>query len=875
MVPGVMSPLLFVRVGMRFETSQTTPAYLDRRMQRRMLSFVGLIAVIMFTLSALNGRMGSRTADTQRSRVSPDTLTYEVLREERTLKEGEFIIPVSDENGLRAASPRTFGAKGHDSEPFTSRDKERNRDDDALFQSRSGKLKKGENRTSGEHRNSIDLDPPDEELTVHARPIGRLDREPPTSAPLADEDWGAEPAPVAAKGLKSHDRLPERSSQRFEDEPVTLDGTTGARDGGEIERPSVVKPIPRHHTLTESPSREPFGSDRLGQDRRESSNRGRSPIEIEDVVDVAPMDRRVPTPRDRRINDSQLDSFNGENLEPPIDLRRRRDPSRSTAPDSPAPYGEVAPVLIDRRYLDIVKDNTVGIRRDEAEVYYWLLDHARRVPTSALERAGEREVQYINLMTEPDRFRGEPITIEGDLWRLYEFEAGKNAYGVSRIYEGWIFTGDSGNHPYRVVCTSLPNGIEPGENLRKPVRVTGYFFKKEGYSGNGGVTVAPTLLARRISINPMPNGIPQTSGILPYMIGAIMAVGLALLVTIVGFAIGDGRSSRQEMARLRRQPQISFAGLDVPDPVSIEESLRQLSELERDTAVNGAYGPLFSKQAAREHAVHDYATSHQLQLDASDRVRRQQTGVLQNWSARQQAAQAEIDSLRVKQGPGTMDSSLTDDELGNDQFDPATNLLAKPRNPQATITKPSFSPKAKAPLKVSPLEAAPAGSQVTVPSAATSTGIPAVSTVPTSSTRPANISYGATKLSEYEDEIAKMAGPAKDLPSSNLSDTSALEAAAALQIEQDRLARDQALRDQIRIDREQFERDRLVRDNVVHEHLDVDRVAFDRADRDSKSFTLADPDLPTTEPTDLVSDDLSDDSSSTSRWGRIHKRRNR
>ena len=105
-----------------------------------------------------------------------------------------------------------------------------------------------------------------------------------------------------------------------------------------------------------------------------------------------------------------------------------------------------------------------------------LLDHARRVPTANLHRAAQDDVQYINLMTEPDRYRGEPITIEGDLWRLYELDASRNAYGVSKIYEGWIFTGDSSNHPFRVVCTSLPSGIEPGENLRKPVKVTGYFF---------------------------------------------------------------------------------------------------------------------------------------------------------------------------------------------------------------------------------------------------------------------------------------------------------------------------------------------------------------------------------------------------------------
>ena len=829
---------------MRFETSQTTPPHLDRRLQLRMLSFVGLIAVIMFTLSAINLR--PRDANSQRSStVTPDSLTFEVRREERELKEGEFVIPLPEEDGIRGQSPRSTANRDHDL--FAPRNKERSRqvgNDDKLFPRRTSTARKAAGLDLDDERNPVDLS----NLYNDEVPLGTrstTDRRPPAGSPLVDEDWSSE--------------------------PVAIDGREAGRRS-----PSIVTPKRRYEVPTE-PLEEPRDSlspERTGND---DLSLPRRPIEasgLDEDPELPPAGRRAPTPRGGLAPDSTRDLFDDENLEPPIDLRRRRTPSRVPADATPPPYGEIAPVMIDKRYLDVVKDNTIGIRRDESEVFYWLLDHARRVPSSALERAGDREVQYINLMTEPERYRGEPITIEGDLWRLYEFDAGKNDYAVSKIYEGWVFTGDSSNHPYRVVCTSLPSGIEPGENLRIPVRITGYFFKREGYRSNGGVHVAPTLLARRIGINPMPNGIPLTAGILPYMIGAIMAIGLALLVTIVGFAIGDRRSSRDGMERLRRHPQFSLAGMEIPEPVSVEESLRQFAEQESASAVTGAYGPLFSRQAAREHAVHDYATSQKILTDASHRLHRQQTGTLQSWSARQLAAQAEIEALRGAPPRQPGDSATLGDELNSDEFDPAKNILARPKTAEHSATRTSGSHPTKLSGAASPIATPSMETKSKPANAKVETTPPVVK----SDLRPTNVAYSASKLSEWEEEIARMTPPTApkiDLPHATGSHPSD----ASVPVDPQQQLRDQELLNQIRIDREHMERERLMRDEVVHEHLDEDRMAFDRADRDVTSFSLAsspaDVDDSAGMDDDAAAEELSDENETPSRWGRFRKRRNR
>lgn len=261
----------------------------------------------------------------------------------------------------------------------------------------------------------------------------------------------------------------------------------------------------------------------------------------------------------------------------------------------------------DKAILRRVKDNTLGIRREEAEAYYRLLEHAKQVPSKELDRIGATDVLYINLMTQPDRFRGTPITIHGDLWRLYEFEAGPNRFGFKTLYEAWIFTGDSANHPYRVVFTSLPRELEPGDNLRKPVRATGYFFKREGYASSGGMHVAPTLLAHRVIPFRPPEAAPSTEAIVPYMIGLISAVGLAFLVTLISFAISDRRAAHAALMRELNGPRPSFEGLVVPPVPTVEEQMRQLEAREwqaKADEVDEEYHEVSALLHARDRAQH-------------------------------------------------------------------------------------------------------------------------------------------------------------------------------------------------------------------------------------------------------------------------------
>jgi|GEM_PF-1833266 hypothetical protein len=691
---------------MRFETSQTTPSYLDRRLQLRMLSFVGLIAVVMISLSVMNRRPALDGEQSQRQYDGYQT--YEARREPLTLKEDEVIIQTGFDD-----EPSRRDLASEDRKLFKPRRSEQS-DDNEMFAPRT---RPSRDRTDPQWTDVSADDDVDRSQPIDDPSDSFSSNEPVRAAPIRSNV--PDSAPVGA---------PLRDDPSFDDDPV-------------IERPT-------------------FG------------RRSRNSFDSNDSGTVGSITDETPPDADPINEDGRKDLYITDPL-----------------PDSPdaEPFQEdYDSVRFDKGFLDQVRDNDLGIRKQEADAYYWLLDHVRRVPPAKLEQAGLREIQYINLMTDPDRFRGEPITIEGDLWRLDEYDAGRNRYGVNRMYVGWVFTSDSGNHPYRVVCTSLGRGIQPGVNIRKPIRLTGYFFKREAYLANGGSQIAPTLIARRIGMNPMPNGIPMMAGILPYMLVTIMAVGLALLVTVIAFAIGDERSMQAGLKRLHRHPHVSFAGMGVPIGVSVEESLREFAERERQSAISGAYGPLLSRQTAREHAVHDYATSKQVLVNEGQLQHRRKTNALQDWASRQKENQAEIDAMRAGKKSQSPDVFSDGDELNSDKLAPARNILPKA---QSTPT-PVLAPLAQEQY------------------------------VSTESHMRAHAA-SSTSHSVVSQPVTNHLG--------HLG-SNAMELSAAAQIERDRLAREQQIRDQIH--RQQVESERHRMQQLAHERAEHERLEHERQQRE-------------------------------------------
>jgi len=280
-----------------------------------------------------------------------------------------------------------------------------------------------------------------------------------------------------------------------------------------------------------------------------------------------------------------------EEFHAPPDLDQRDPPPMREVSEPVAAVNRAkADPQFDKAALAAVRDNTLGVRADEAEAFFTVLDHARRVPATELDQAARSGVQYVNLMSDPALYRGEPVTVTGEMWRLSEFTASQNRHGLTRLYEAWVFTSDSSTHPLRIVATGLGEDLQPGDSQRTPVRVTGYFFKREGYETKAGLQVAPTLLAGQIVRHHSPGAPPSAEGVAPMLLGLVVAIGLILSVTLLSFAGNDRRDPRRA-GPLPALSDDAARRVETLDPRSVSEQLRELAERER-------MGPLLSASPA-------------------------------------------------------------------------------------------------------------------------------------------------------------------------------------------------------------------------------------------------------------------------------------
>ena len=156
------------------------------------------------------------------------------------------------------------------------------------------------------------------------------------------------------------------------------------------------------------------------------------------------------------------------------------------------------PVQVDQSQLNEIID---GVPAFQCKGYDYLLMHAARVNETALRRAGV-VIPFDKLTRSPASFRGQPITIQGLLWRLYELPA--NGPGdIKPLYEAWIVSDEE--EFYRVVCLQLPANLQPGDKLRN-VQVTGFFWGIECHEtyydvpGEMESIFAPTLLSRSVVV---------------------------------------------------------------------------------------------------------------------------------------------------------------------------------------------------------------------------------------------------------------------------------------------------------------------------------------------------------------------------------------
>jgi hypothetical protein len=225
-----------------------------------------------------------------------------------------------------------------------------------------------------------------------------------------------------------------------------------------------------------------------------------------------------------------------------------------------------------------IKDNAIGVSVDETRAWFVSMGLAERL--TAKQNSQLPVARYAMLMDAPDDCRGRAWTVTGRLRRLTRKKLTNDSTEYRNVVDGWLTLPDSGDGLVHVVALQADRDLSFASEFNSnstEVTVSGYFFKREAYasSADGGLSIAPLLLAGRISRVRLPASAETRADQLTPFLGwlAVLTCG-ALGLVVWSFAASDAMNRSQRSHELTRLPAApSFAGLTVETP---HERLHQL-----------------------------------------------------------------------------------------------------------------------------------------------------------------------------------------------------------------------------------------------------------------------------------------------------------
>jgi hypothetical protein len=217
-------------------------------------------------------------------------------------------------------------------------------------------------------------------------------------------------------------------------------------------------------------------------------------------------------------------------------------------------------------WLKLITDNEpIGAGGVEAEIYSRALARANYTSSKAFKKAARRDVTYAHVYSEPARYRGVVVRVEGRLLRVNRFDPPHEAReaGVNDLYEAWVFNEQLGANPYCVLFTEWPAGL-PRDLLgeAKPDRVIkvaidGYFFKRYRYNSNdprGRERDAPLVMGHGLLLLAPVAADPSASFPVKLLMGVFGAIFGGLILGVIGLTFwyrrADGRVRRRLLAHM-------------------------------------------------------------------------------------------------------------------------------------------------------------------------------------------------------------------------------------------------------------------------------------------------------------------------------------
>lgn len=219
-------------------------------------------------------------------------------------------------------------------------------------------------------------------------------------------------------------------------------------------------------------------------------------------------------------------------------------------------------------------DDKTPFAVEEHAAYCYVLYEASRTSEQAFANSAvaNRHVTWRHLWTQPRRYRGEVVHMEGRLKRLsmLDVPAELTAAGVKHLYEGWMFNEQYGAEPTCILITDLPAGLEPAESLERRVRFDGYFFKKYRYKAADSLRTkeareAPLLMGHSLTLLDPPPATSDSSWA-DYLVPGLLGMIGATVVFVIGMTVWFRRADSRFHARLAKLRATTFVESPADSP---------------------------------------------------------------------------------------------------------------------------------------------------------------------------------------------------------------------------------------------------------------------------------------------------------------------
>ncbi len=206
---------------------------------------------------------------------------------------------------------------------------------------------------------------------------------------------------------------------------------------------------------------------------------------------------------------------------------------------------------------EVVKDNATFVPAEQ-EAWFLLWDEVAQTPVKELNRQAVGPVTYAQLVNQPKVYRGLPVRVRGRVLRESVKQAPENSLGIVDYHQLVLAPSGGGDWPVMIYVRELPEGFPRGDGLKVDLTVVGLFFKNWSYPYEGGMGLAPVIVADTIAWQPA--RAPAAPAASPLSTKGIWVGGAAALMAAIGFTSLVTRGTRRHAVGAAETPD--FARLE-------------------------------------------------------------------------------------------------------------------------------------------------------------------------------------------------------------------------------------------------------------------------------------------------------------------------